>query len=398
MKNKKQIFKSFQDKANRRFETRALPDLIEQRNNLMDEMDKLLEGAEAETRALNDSESERFDEITKEISAIDKTLKAQQEARSLERTETKKNTENMEQRALDEANFLKYLRGEERALDTANNGAIIPETIADRIIEKVKELSPIYSMATVYNVGGNLSFPVYDDSSDSGAVLVEDMEELSDSTGKFTTITLENYIVGVLKLISRSLINRSGFDLVTFTINKVAENIAEFLEKGLLNGQSGKYQGVFETENTVTAASATAVTADELIDVQMTVPQVYQQKASWIMNKKTLAAIRKLKDNDGNYLLNRDITSEFGWSLLGKPVYISENAPEMASDKTAIVYGDMSGLYVKMAQNMEIQVLLEKYATQHAIGVCGYAEFDSKIVEKQKLAGLKMKKTTSSGS
>lgn len=395
MKNKKAIFAKFEAKNAKKFEVRALPELREQRNNLMDEMEKLLADAEAETRALNDEEAERFDKIKKEISAIDKTLEAQEEARSLD---TKKaiNTEEMEQRALDEQNFLKYLRGEQRALDVASNGAVIPTTIADRIIERVKELSPIYSMATIYNVGGDLVFPIYDETSDTGAVLVEDMQELADSTGKFTMITLENYIVGVLKLVSKSLLNRSNFDLVSYVVNKVAENIAEFLEKGLLNGQSGKYQGVFETSNTITAASATAVTADELIDVQMEVPQVYQASSIWIMNKSTFKAIRKLKDGDNNYLLNRDISNPFGWSLLGKPVYTSENAPAMASDTTAIVYGDMSGLYVKLANEMEIQVLLEKFATKYAIGVCGYAEFDSKIVETQKIAGLKMKKTTNS--
>lgn len=375
------------------FETRAMPTLIEQRNNLLEEMGNIISAAENETRALTDDEMTRYDEIKNEITAIDNTLKAQQEKRSLF-NENGESSSDMEQRSIDERNFLKFLKGEERALDIATNGAVIPNTIADRIIEKVKELSPIYSMATIYNVGGDLSFPVYDESTDTGATLVEDMAELTATAGKFTTIKLENYIVGVLKLVSKSLINRSGFDLVTFVINKVAQNLAEFLEKGLLNGQSGKYQGVFETENTVTAASATAVTADELIEVQMTVPQVYQANACWIMNKKTLLAIRKLKDNDGNYLLTKDISSEFGWSILGKPVYISENAPEMASDKTAIVYGDMSGLYVKLANSMEIQVLLEKYATQYAIGVCGYAEFDSKIVESQKIAGLKMKKVT----
>lgn len=108
------------------------------------------------------------------------------------------------------------------------------------------------------------------------------------------------------------------------------------------------------------------------------------------MHKDTFQAIRKLKDNDGNYLLNKDLTGSFGWSLLGKPVYVSDNAPKIAAGKTALVYGDMNGLYVKLAQNMEIQVLMEKYATRHAVGVVGYMEFDCNIIEPQKLAGLKM--------
>lgn len=376
-------------KAMQKLETRSLPPLLEQRNDLLDEMDKLVDAANAETRAMNPEETQKFEEMKAKIAQIDATLKADEERRALGKKQTVPSGE-AEQRALEEKNFLRFIRGEERALDVANNGGIIPEHIANRIIEKVKELSPIYSMATVYNVGGDLVFPVYDESTDTGAALVEDMTELTETAGKFTTIKLQNYIVGVLKLISKSLMNRSDFDLLSFIVKKVAENIAEFLENAALNGEDGKYVGVFGTNNLVTAAKGDAITADELINVQMTVPQVLQNSAVWIMHKETFKAIRKLKDNDGNYLLNKDITSPFGWTLLGKPVYISENAPQMAAGKTAIVYGDMSGLYLKLAQGMEIQVLLEKYATRHAVGVVGYVEFDCNIVEPQKLAGLKM--------
>ena len=128
-------------------------------------------------------------------------------------------------------------------MDVANNGGIIPAHIANKIIEKVKELCPIYSMATVYNVGGDLVFPVYDDSADTGAALVEDMQELTESAGKFTTIKLQNHIVGVLKLISKSLMNRSDFDLLSFIVSKVAENIRDFLENACLNGKEDKYTG-----------------------------------------------------------------------------------------------------------------------------------------------------------
>ncbi len=401
MKNKKAVFAKFEDKARRKLESRALPTLIEQRNDLIAEMDAILDGADAETRALNDDENGRFTELKSQVDAIDKTLAAQAEKRALdEKKESKTGGEKSEQRALDEKSFDEFLRGggESRALDVGNNGSVIPTSIADRVIERVKELSPIYSMAEVYNVGGDLAFPVYDDSSDTGATIVGDMEKVEDSTGKFTVVKLENYIIAVLKLISKSLINRSGFDLVNFVINKVAENIATFLEKSLLCGASDKskqtYEGVFETTNLVTTAKSDAIDIDELIDVQMTVPQAFQQNACWIMNKNTLKSLRKLKDGDGNYILNRDIASPFGWTLLGKNVYTSENAPEMSADTTAVVYGDMSGLYVKLASSMEIEVLREKYADQYAYGVIGHAEFDSKIVEKQKLAGLKMKAAT----
>lgn len=362
--------------------------LVEKRTDLMNEMEKIISDSKTEKRTLTDDETTRFDEIKKEINQIDNTLAAIEEQRALD---NKKPTENKEQRVIDEENFAKFIRGEKRALDVANNGSIIPTTIANKIIEKVKELSPIYQMATVYNVGGDLVFPVYDESTPIQAAYVDDMTELTEQTGKFTTVKLENFIVGCLAKVSKSLLNRTDFDLVSFVIQKVAQAIAEFLEKECLLGTSGKMTGVLSTTNLVTAASATAVTADELIDVQDTVPDALQANACWIMHKDTRRAIRKLKDADGNYLLNKDLTSQFGYTLLGKPVYVSQNCPKMAAGKTAIAYGDMSGLYVKLAQNVEIQVLMEKYATQHAIGVVGYIEVDSDIVEPQKLAALKMK-------
>ena len=197
MKSKKQIFRDFERKAARKFETRALPDLIEQRNNLVEEMEKIIKDAEQETRALTDDETSRFDEIKKEISNIDKTLKAQKEARSLASAEFGKvNKEDMEQRSYDEVTFEQIIKGEKRALDTGDNSgkALIPTTIADRIIERVKELSPIYNMASTFDIGGDLAFPVYDDKNDTGAALVEDMEELTESAGKFSLIKLKTIL------------------------------------------------------------------------------------------------------------------------------------------------------------------------------------------------------------
>ena len=127
-----------------------------------------------------------------------------------------------------------------------------------------------------------------------------------------------------------------------------------------------------------------------MIDVQENIPDVFQANAIWIMNKKTRTAIRKLKDKDGNYILNKDATSRWGYTLFGKDVYTSENMPEMAAGKRAILYGDMSGLAVKVSENMEISVLREKFATQHAIGVVAWMELDSKVENSQKITALTM--------
>ena len=141
----------------------------------------------------------------------------------------------------------------------------------------------------------------------------------------------------------------------------------------------------------VTADSATAIKSDDLIELQDAVPDAFQSDSIWIMNKKTRTAIRKLKDNEGNYLLNRDMTAKWGYTLLGKDVYCSDNMPEMKASAETIVYGDMSGLSVKVSEDASIEVLREKYATQHAIGVVAWLEMDAKVSDEQKIAKLKMK-------
>ncbi len=106
------------------------------------------------------------------------------------------------------------------------------------------------------------------------------------------------------------------------------------------------------------------------------------------MNRSTRKAIRKLKDGDGNYLLNRDLTSAWGYSLFGKPVYTSDNMPEIGAGKKAIIYGDMTGLSVKLTKDVEIQVLQELYTAQHSLRVVGWVEIDGKISDQQKLTVL----------
>ena len=373
--------------------------LIEKRNALIEEMDALLAACEqeGEVRAFTEEEAKRFAELETEIRALADQLAAIEKREGIGDPAAEgaagvgESAEETEQRALDERNVVAFLRGESRALDVAQNGGIIPAHIANKIIDTVRELSPIYALATVYNVGGDLIFPVYDETTSSiSASFVEDMTELTEGTGKFVTVRLENYIVGTLAKISKSLMNRTDFDLMAFVVSKVAQKIAEFLEEKLIQGTAGKNDGILSAKQTVEAPSDVALTADDLIDLQMSVVQPYQAGACWIMHKDTLKAIRKLKDSTGEYLLNKDVTTPFGWSILGKPVYITESMPQIEAGAKAIAYGDMSGLYVKLAQGIELQVLLEKYATQHAVGVVGYVEFDSRIVEPQKISILKM--------
>lgn len=176
----------------------------------------------------------------------------------------------------------------------------------------------------------------------------------------------------------------------------MAYSIARFIENVLLNGYTANgdddpsVYGLTAVTNVVTAEAQAEITADELIELQDSVIDAFQNNAIWIMSRNTRTALRELKDDVGRYLLNDDISSPFGKTLLGKPVYVSDNMPDMSAGVTAIYYGDMKGLATKFSEELNIQVLREKYATQHAVGVVGWLEFDSNVENAQMISALKM--------
>lgn len=378
--------------------------LIEKRNAIVADMSKLFDTADTEKRSFNEDETKKFDEMKKEIADIDAMINRYNEARALENGAPKQEKKEVDQEALEMRAFSNFIRTnsthyvEERAdvnFTTGDNGTLIPTSIANKIIDTVKNVSPIFSMATKYNVKGNLTFPIYDESTQNITVAyATEFKALDASAGKFKGITLGGFLAGSLIKISRSLINNTEFDVAAYVINEMALRIAEFLEHELLVGTGNNAMtGVLSAANTnvYTTQAATAISADDLIAVQVKLPQALRKNTAWIMNTSTMLAIRQLKDGEGRYMLQPDLTRGFGYVLLGVPVYESDTVDGIAAGKAVIAYGDFSGLYVNLRPGIETQVLQEKYADEHATGFVAWFEADSKIVETQKLVAVKMK-------
>lgn len=383
----------------KKHELRAeLKELKEKRAEVYEKMNTLMTKAEKEVRALTDEEKTEFDKLEKEVADLDATIERQERARKLvlEKNGTPEEKE-QEERAENEAqNFEKYIRSitaEERAtanLTASDNGAVIPSSIADKIIEAVEDICPIYQLADIYKVTGKLTIPYYDEGASNAIAMAytNEFSELTSTAGKFKNIDLDGYLAGCLTKVSKSLVNNSKFDIVSFVIRRMSVAIARFIEKELLNGTSSKVTGLSDLTNKVTSAKAAAVSTDDLIDLQEAVADVYQPDAIWIMNKKTRTAIRKLKDNEGRYILNPDANARWGYTLFGKDVYCSDNMPTIAANKTTVFYGDMKGLAVKVSEDISVQVLKERFATEHVDGVVGWLEFDAKVQNAQAIAKL----------
>ena len=353
-------------------------------NDLVAEAQDSLNEAKAEQRAVTADELARVKEIENEVERMNDQIELENKFTDFKPVEPAKTGEDK-----DIKDFADYIRNAATQLTKTDNGAVIPASIANKIIDKVKDLCPIYALADRYNVKGTFSIPYVDTSADDITVAYADeFTDLTSHSNKFASIQLTGYLYGALTKVSKSLLNNSDFNLVEFVVARMAEKIAAFLEKELLNGTTAKADGLFKgATQKVTLAAAGAVTCDELIEIQESIPDVYQANAIWIMNKATRTAIRKLKDSDGDYLLNKDVSARWGYTLLGKDVYITDSVDALGTaSKNVIAYGDMSGLAVKEVEVAAVQVLYEHFATQHAIGVVAWGEFDAKVENAQKIA------------
>ncbi len=391
---------------------------IEKKNDLIKKAESIVNLAETEKRELTDAEAQELAEIRDNVKKIKDMLEMMtdlDDARAcggkMEKKEdagadagTDANPDEKARELAERRSFEAYIRNtvlqtRDTNLTESANGAVIPVTIAKKIVAKVYDICPILDKSSKYSLKGDLEIPYYDENTTAITVAwAEEFTDLTSSVGSFTNITLKDYLAGALTLISRKLINNSEFDLVAFIIDRMALAISRFIENACLNGGNpdasthvNQVKGLAgSVTQKVYAGSTSAITADKVIELKDSVKDVFQNDAIFIMSRATRTALRLLKDDVGRYLLQDDIASPFGSTLLGKPVYVSDNMPDIASGVNAIYYGDMKGLATKFSEDMNIQVLREKYATMHAVGAVGWVSFDAKVENAQAISALVM--------
>ena len=395
-----------------------LKPIIEARNELFDKRNAIFENAIEETRALTEDELKEAQDLRDQIEAYDATIEESRKTKKLEVAKTTDGTtaivdvDAAEKQAADIKALNDYIRFRKETLDTdsvlntasemkqSGNSAVIPTTIADKIIEKVQELSPLYAMATKYTEPGDLKITVIDTSTDDITIdFVDDELDTPDShVPGFSSITLGGYVYRALALISKKLIRNAAFDVVTWLVNYLAKKIALFFERNLIGSaaQNAKVKGILgsydATNMKVVTANKSEITFDELIKLKAKIPSAYQGTSGFIMNSNTYQAITMLKDANGRYLLQIDPTAPFGFSLLGRPVYLTENLGNLGTASAdLIIYGDFSGLAVKEPGAFEVEVLYERYSDKGAVGINLWGEIDAKVEDVQKFAVMAAK-------
>ena len=360
--------------------------LIEKRNDLQARMEAILEKAKNETRAMNEDEVKEFNDLETEIRALDVTIEAQKKAEALEIKEGEERAdakpEDVEQRAVDQLDA--YIRGDEQRaatdpLSTSNNGAIIPEVLSNDIIRSLTELANVVGDISTVNATGVYKQIYEADKMTAG--WTDELAQVTASNATFNVVEISHHKLGALAKISYELINQSDFPIVPEVQMQMVNAFAEKLEDAIFNGTGVKQPTGLNTSGTQkNLAAATAITADEIIEIFYTLKSAYRTNAIWYMSNATLLAIRKLKDSNGQYLFHEaELTKDFDGYILGKRVKTSEKIADFE-----IFFGDLKKAYkANMNPGMNIQLLNEKYADQGAKGILGFLFFDGKPVNAE---------------
>ena len=292
---------------------------------------------------------------------------------------------------------------EERAQTTSNTagGYTIPTELLPEIVKSMVAFGPMYDPAVTREIvtpsGGEITIPTVNDT----AVTAEDHTEgatLTDDGGKDVTFgekTLNAFAFDTEWLrVSKELNDDSVFAMQAFLADLLGERLGRIANARLTVGTgSGQPNGIVTASGAgITAASATAITGDELIDLVHAVDPAYRRNpgVAWMFNDATLAAIRKLKDGDGNYLWQMgDIRSGQPGSLLGHNYVINQDVPGLATSNKAVLFGDMQKYVVRKVGAPLIGAIQDKDFWP-GFGVAGYIRFDGEIMDAAAIKAITM--------
>ena len=266
----------------------------------------------------------------------------------------------------------------------SEGGYLVPDEFEHTIVEALEEENVFRTLAHVIQTSsGDRKIPV--SASKGTASWIDEEGAFTESDDSFSQVTIGAYKLGTMIKVSEELLNDSAFDLEAYIAKEFARRIGAKEEEAFFTGDgSGKPLGVLAAsggaETGITAASATAVTADELMDLFYSLKAPYRKNAVWIVNDSTIKAIRKLKDGNGQYLWQPALTAGAPDMLLGRPVKTSAFMPSIAAGARSVLFGDLSHYWIADRQGRTFKRLGELYAPNGQVGFLGSQRVDGRLV------------------
>ena len=266
----------------------------------------------------------------------------------------------------------------------SEGGYLVPDEYERTLVEALEEENIFRQMAKVIKTSsGDRKIPVV--ASKGTASWIDEEGAYPESDDSFGQVSIGAYKLGTMIKVSEELLNDSVFDLQSYISREFARRIGAKEEEAFFTGDGkGKPLGVLAAtggaETGVTAASATAVTADELMDLYYSLKSPYRKKAVWVLNDSTIKAIRKLKDNNGQYLWQPSLTAGAPDMILGRPIKTSAYMPAIAAGAKTIAFGDFSYYWIADRQGRSFKRLNELFAATGQVGFLASQRVDGKMI------------------
>lgn len=277
----------------------------------------------------------------------------------------------------------------------SEGGYLVPDEFERTLVEGLLEENIFRQLAKVITTSsGDRKIPVV--ASKGTASWVDEEGAIPESDDAFTQVSIGAYKLATMIKVSEELLNDSVFNLESYIVQEFARRIGSKEEEAFFIGDGvGKPTGIFHTtggaELGITAASATAITVDEIMDLFYSLKSPYRKKAIFTMNDTTVKLIRKLKDGNGQYLWQPSITAGEPDTILNRPVKTSSYVPVAASGTKPIAFGDFGYYWVADRQGRSFQRLNELFAVTGQVGFKASQRVDGKLILPEAIKALQMK-------
>ena len=273
----------------------------------------------------------------------------------------------------------------------ADGGYLVPEEWDSRLIDVLNEENIMRGLATQITTSGEHKINIA--GAKPTAAWIEEGGALQFTDAKFGQKILDAHKLHVAVKVTEELLYDSMFDLASYITTQFGIAIANAEEDAFLNGDGkGKPTGLFDETNGGTVAktlTGTKLSTDDVLDLVYALKRPYRKKASFIMNDQTLAALRKLKDNNGAYIWQPSYQAGEPDRLLGYAVHTSAFAPELAAGKPVMAFGDYSYYNIGDRGTRSMQELRELFAGNGMIGYVAKERVDGLLVLPEAVQILK---------
>lgn len=273
-------------------------------------------------------------------------------------------------------------------------GYLVPDEFETQVVSALEEENFVRGLAKVIQTtSGDRKIPVV--ATHGSASWLDEEAQYQESDEVFSQVSLSAFKLGTFLKVSEELLNDSAFDIESYLSSEFGRRIGAAEEEAFLTGDGkGKPTGIFTSaEEGLKSGAATTVTADDLIDLHYALRSPYRKNAVWVMNDSMVKAIRKLKDQQGQYLWQPALTAGTPDTILNRPVYTSAYAPELKGGAKGIAFGDLSYYWIADRQGRSFKRLNELFATTGQVGFLASQRVDGKLIIPETVKVLTQKTT-----